>query len=130
MVDSIFWVQRLLRVLNKKVSEFTGSGRAPMEYPLEKVVAQILKDSHGNQALQSFCSGLLKNMQSRRPSDKYVAYRKVGPVHAVLILPLFALHNPGNCHCLSPVPSRCAYNHTFYVVTGTGSCVQQARGVP
>ncbi|CAK9199570.1 unnamed protein product [Sphagnum troendelagicum] len=72
----LFIEERLLRVLNKKVSEFTGSGRAPMEYPLEKVVAQILKDSHGNQALQSFCSGLLKNMQSRRPSDKYVAYRK------------------------------------------------------
>ncbi|CAM6037532.1 unnamed protein product [Sphagnum compactum] len=71
----LFIEERLLRVLNKKVSEFTGSGRAPMEYPLEKVVAQILKDSHGNQALQSFCSGLLKNMQSR-PSDKYVAYRK------------------------------------------------------
>ncbi|CAM6011530.1 unnamed protein product [Sphagnum balticum] len=72
----LFIEERLLRVLNKKVSEFTGSGRAPMEYPLEKVVAQILKDSHGNQPLQSFCSGLLKNMQSRRPSDKYVAYRK------------------------------------------------------
>jgi len=82
-------LQKLLRVLNKEVSGFTGSGKAPMEYALEKVISHIISDAHGDQALQVFCSTLLRNMKTRL-SDKYVAYRKVRPqatlVYAVSIV--------------------------------------------
>lgn len=69
-------LQKLLRALNREVSSFTGSGKAPMEYSLEKVIAHICGDAHADQPLQVFCRSLLKNMQ-RHLNDKYVAYRKV-----------------------------------------------------
>lgn len=68
--------QKLLRTLNREVSFFTGSGKAPMEYSLEKVIAHICNDVHADQSLQVFCRILLKNMKSHL-NDKYVAYRKV-----------------------------------------------------
>eukprot|EP01018_Ginkgo_biloba_P011217 Gb_22849 [translate_table: standard] len=68
----------LLRALNKKVRDFTGSGKTPMEYPLQKVVQRMLKDAEkaGDGCMHAFCQAFLKNMQNRQPSDKYVAYRK------------------------------------------------------
>ncbi|XP_024381473.1 histone-lysine N-methyltransferase ATXR3 isoform X3 [Physcomitrium patens] len=71
----LFIEEKLLRALNREVSSFTGSGKAPMEYSLEKVIAHICGDAHADQPLQVFCRSLLKNMQ-RHLNDKYVAYRK------------------------------------------------------
>lgn len=73
---SLDMLQKLLRALNREVSSFTGSGKAPMEYSLEKVISHICSDVHADQPLQVFCRSLLKNMKSHL-NDKYVAYRKV-----------------------------------------------------
>nr|XP_024389357.1 uncharacterized protein LOC112288888 isoform X3 [Physcomitrium patens] len=71
----LFIEEKLLRALNREVSSFTGSGKAPMEYSLEKVISHICSDVHADQPLQVFCRSLLKNMKSHL-NDKYVAYRK------------------------------------------------------
>lgn len=76
-------LQKLLRTLNREVSSFTGSGKAPMEYPLEKVITHICSDTNTDQSLQIFCRSLLKNMKSHL-NDKYVAYRKV---HGLTVKP-------------------------------------------
>ncbi|KAG0624404.1 hypothetical protein M758_3G245200 [Ceratodon purpureus] len=71
----LFIEEKLLRTLNREVSSFTGSGKAPMEYSLEKVITHICNDMHSDQPLQIFCRILLKNMKNHL-NDKYVAYRK------------------------------------------------------
>lgn len=76
MFNVVELLQRLLRTLNREVSSFTGSGKAPMEYPLEKVITHICNDMNTDQSLLVFCRSLLKNMKNHL-NDKYVAYRKV-----------------------------------------------------
>lgn len=58
------------------MSTFTNSGKAPMEYSLERVITHICNDANADQYEQAFCRNLLKNMKSHL-NDKYVAYRKV-----------------------------------------------------
>ncbi|KAJ7518910.1 hypothetical protein O6H91_20G014700 [Diphasiastrum complanatum] len=67
----------LLRTLNEEASHYTGTRKAPMEYPLISVVQKMSLDAQraNNRSLHVFCQGLLSNMQ-KRPKDKYVAYRK------------------------------------------------------
>ncbi|KAL2644717.1 hypothetical protein R1flu_012304 [Riccia fluitans] len=73
-----FIEERLLMVLNKEGKQFTGSGRAPMEYPLERVVQRIASEAQISKdwALYDFAEQLLSNMQARRNRFKFVAYRK------------------------------------------------------
>jgi len=68
----------LLRVLNEKVRDFTGTGNTPMEYPLQNVVERMIEDAEkaSNSCMRTFFQGLLKALQSRQSTDKYVAYRK------------------------------------------------------
>ncbi|KAK4486863.1 hypothetical protein RD792_006171 [Penstemon davidsonii] len=67
----------LLRTLNKKVRNFTGSGNTPMIYPLKPVFEEIFEtaeESHDRRTMR-FCQFILKAINSR-PEDNYVAYRK------------------------------------------------------
>ncbi|XP_042517528.1 histone-lysine N-methyltransferase ATXR3-like [Macadamia integrifolia] len=67
----------LLRVLNKQVRSFTGTGNTPMMYPLQRVVEEILKTAQerGDKRIMKICQCILKSMEDRR-EDNYVAYRK------------------------------------------------------
>ncbi|PIA58437.1 hypothetical protein AQUCO_00500399v1 [Aquilegia coerulea] len=66
----------LLCALNMKVRHFTGTGNAPMKYPLQPVVEEILKNAEdGDKRLIKMCQVILKAMRSR-PEDNYIAYRK------------------------------------------------------
>ncbi|XP_043725695.1 histone-lysine N-methyltransferase ATXR3-like isoform X3 [Telopea speciosissima] len=68
----------LLRVLNKQVRSFTGTGNTPMKYPLQRVVEEILKTTAqegGDKRIMRVCQCILKSMENR-PEDNYVAYRK------------------------------------------------------
>ncbi|KAL5976100.1 hypothetical protein ACLOJK_020430 [Asimina triloba] len=74
----LFIEEVLLRCLNKQVRHFTGSGNAPMVYPLQPVLEEILNtaDEGGDDTSNiKICHEILKAIQSR-PQDKYVAYRK------------------------------------------------------
>lgn len=68
----------LLRVLNENVRDFTGTGNTPMEYPLQNVVERMIEKAEkaGDSRMRTFFQGLLKALQSRQSTDKYVAYRK------------------------------------------------------
>lgn len=68
----------LLRALNEKVRDFTGTGNTPMEYPLQNVVERMIEDAEKacDSRMRTCFQGLLKALQSRQPADKYVAYRK------------------------------------------------------
>ncbi|KAH9323189.1 hypothetical protein KI387_017828, partial [Taxus chinensis] len=68
----------LLRVLNENVRDYTGTGKTPMEYPLQDVVQRMVAHAEklGDIRKQTFFQGLLKAMQSRQSAEKYVAYRK------------------------------------------------------
>ncbi|BBN01324.1 [histone H3]-lysine4 N-trimethyltransferase ATXR3 [Marchantia polymorpha subsp. ruderalis] len=72
-----FIEERLLLVLNKEGSKYTGTGKAPMEYPLERVVQRIASEAEicKDWALYDFADQLLVNMKARQ-RDKFVAYRK------------------------------------------------------
>ncbi|XP_010267835.1 PREDICTED: histone-lysine N-methyltransferase ATXR3-like isoform X2 [Nelumbo nucifera] len=67
----------LLRTLNKQVRSFTGSGNAPMLYPLKTVLEEIKTNAEqgGDACILKMCLGILKAIDSR-PEDNYVAYRK------------------------------------------------------
>jgi hypothetical protein len=67
----------LLRALNKKVRDFTGTGNTPMKYPLQPVVEGILKsaqEEHDSRIVR-LCQFMLTAIH-KRPEDNYVAYRK------------------------------------------------------
>ncbi|XP_052177771.1 histone-lysine N-methyltransferase ATXR3 isoform X2 [Diospyros lotus] len=73
----VFIEDVLLRMLNKQVRHFTGTGNTPMMYPLQPVVEDILKtakEEHDTRIVK-FCECILKAIDSR-PGDNYVAYRK------------------------------------------------------
>ncbi|KAK9155920.1 hypothetical protein Sjap_003400 [Stephania japonica] len=67
----------LLRTLNMQVRRFTGSGNAPMKYPLQPVIEEIQRTAEENcdKRTMRMCQGILKAIRSR-PEDNYVAYRK------------------------------------------------------
>ncbi|XP_042477330.1 histone-lysine N-methyltransferase ATXR3-like isoform X2 [Macadamia integrifolia] len=67
----------LLRVLNKQVRSFTGTGNTPMMYSLRRVVEDILRiaQESGDERTVKACQCILKSMENR-PEDNYVAYRK------------------------------------------------------
>ncbi|XP_019167719.1 PREDICTED: histone-lysine N-methyltransferase ATXR3 [Ipomoea nil] len=73
----IFIEDVLLRTLNRKVRDFTGSGNTPMIYPLKPVFEVILEEAEGNQDKRTaiLCQVILKAIDNR-PQDNYVAYRK------------------------------------------------------
>ncbi|XP_057838042.2 histone-lysine N-methyltransferase ATXR3 [Cryptomeria japonica] len=68
----------LLRVLNESVRDYTGTGKTPMEYPVQDVVQRMIVQAEKCDDVhkQTFFQGLLKTMQSRESTEKYVAYRK------------------------------------------------------
>lgn len=68
-------------MLNKEGSKYTGTGKAPMEYPLERVVQRIASEAEicKDWALYDFADQLLVNMKARQ-RDKFVAYRKVSSI--------------------------------------------------
>lgn len=74
----LFIEEVLLRVLNKQVRSFTGTGNTPMIYPLQPVVEEIQRTAQegGDTRVVKMCQGILRDMESRR-DDNYVAYRKV-----------------------------------------------------
>ena len=62
--------------MNQEVRQFTGVGKAPTKFPLERVVNRACIDFEK----RSFISALAKNMWNRMErgmNDSYVAYRKV-----------------------------------------------------
>ncbi|KAJ0966069.1 hypothetical protein J5N97_027207 [Dioscorea zingiberensis] len=67
----------LLRSLNKQVRHFTGTGNAPMVYPLRPIFEEIqtTAEEEGNLRIVKLCQTILKAMHNR-PDDKYVSYRK------------------------------------------------------
>ncbi|KAK6919412.1 Protein SET DOMAIN GROUP 2, C-terminal [Dillenia turbinata] len=67
----------LLRVLNKQVRCFTGTGNTPMTYPLQPVIEEILKKAEEEHDLRTvkLCQSILKSIDNRT-DDNYVAYRK------------------------------------------------------
>ncbi|KAK7312744.1 hypothetical protein VNO77_36837 [Canavalia gladiata] len=73
----LFIEDKLLRMLNKQVRGFTGTGNTPMSYPLHPVIEEIERcaEEHCDAGTVRMCLGILKAMDSR-PDDKYVAYRK------------------------------------------------------
>ncbi|KAF5186081.1 Histone-lysine n-methyltransferase atxr3 [Thalictrum thalictroides] len=85
MPEELYWTiedkhsfieNTLLCALNMKVRHFTGTGNAPMKYPLQPVVEEILKNAEdGDKHLMKLCQSILKAMRSR-PEDNYIAYRK------------------------------------------------------
>lgn len=74
----VFIEDVLLRTLNKKVRQFTGSGSTPMVYTLRPVIEEIqdLAEDNGDFRTIRMCQSLLRAIDSRA-DDKYVAYRKV-----------------------------------------------------
>ena len=71
--------QDLLKALNQEVRQFTGVGKAPTKFPLERVVNRALNACIDFEK-RSFISALAKNMWNRMErgtNDSYVAYRKV-----------------------------------------------------
>ncbi|XP_071726293.1 histone-lysine N-methyltransferase ATXR3-like isoform X2 [Rutidosis leptorrhynchoides] len=73
----VFIEDVLLRILNKQVRSFTGTGNTPMKYSLKPVIEDILKiakEDHDTRTAE-LCQFMLKAMSSR-PDDNYVAYRK------------------------------------------------------
>ncbi|CAM6122763.1 unnamed protein product [Calypogeia fissa] len=72
-----FIEERLLLALNREASKFTGSGKAPMEYNLERVVERIITEAcaDNNWELRDFSEQLLTSMRLNQ-KDKFVAYRK------------------------------------------------------
>ncbi|XAR55424.1 hypothetical protein NMG60_11035491 [Bertholletia excelsa] len=67
----------VLRVLNKQVQHFTGTGNTPMMYNLKPVIEEILKNADEDHDTRTarICECIL-NAVSSRPEDNYVAYRK------------------------------------------------------
>lgn len=77
MEKHVFIEDVLLRVLNKQVRQYTGSGSTPMTYPLRPVIEEVLetaKKAHDMRMLK-LCEALLQAIDSR-PEDNYVSYRK------------------------------------------------------
>lgn len=73
----VFVEEMILRVLNKQVRQYTGSGSTPMTYPLKPVIEEILgiaKQDNNTRNLK-LCEAILQAIDSR-PEDNYVAYRK------------------------------------------------------
>ena len=65
--------------MNQEVRQFTGVGKAPTKFPLERVVNRALNACIDFEK-RSFISALAKNMWNRMErgmNDSYVAYRKV-----------------------------------------------------
>lgn len=73
----VFIEDVLLRVLNKQVRHYTGSGSTPMTYPLKPVIEEVLATSKEEHDMRTakLCEALLNAVDSR-PEDNYVAYRK------------------------------------------------------
>lgn len=74
----LFVEDKLLRMLNKQVNHFTGTGNTPMSYPLQPAIEEIERYAEEQCDVRTvrMCQGILKAIASR-PDDKYVAYRKV-----------------------------------------------------
>ncbi|KAG8386975.1 hypothetical protein BUALT_Bualt03G0204500 [Buddleja alternifolia] len=73
----LFIEEVLLRALNKRVRNFTGSGNTPMIYPLKSVFEEIFvtAEENNDRRTMRICQFILKAIDSR-PEDNYVAYRK------------------------------------------------------
>ncbi|KNA15540.1 hypothetical protein SOVF_097420 isoform A [Spinacia oleracea] len=73
----VFIEETILRVLNKQVRNYTGSGNTPMTYPLRPVVEEILRIAKQDNNIRTLklCEALLQAVDGR-PDDNYVAYRK------------------------------------------------------
>ncbi|KAL2938051.1 Histone-lysine N-methyltransferase ATXR3 [Bienertia sinuspersici] len=73
----VFIEDTILRVLNKQVRSYTGSGNTPMKYPLKPVIEELLgiAKQDNNMRTWKLCEGLLQAIDGR-PEDNYVAYRK------------------------------------------------------
>ncbi|KAL5731042.1 hypothetical protein ACHQM5_003804 [Ranunculus cassubicifolius] len=73
----IFIEDTLLRALNMQVRHYTGTGNAPMKYPLQSVIEEIQAKSEkdGDKRIMKMCHSILKAIRCR-PEDNYVAYRK------------------------------------------------------
>lgn len=73
----VFIEDMILRVLNKQVRHFTGSGNTPMTYPLKPVIEEILGNAKQDTDMRTLklCETLLQAIEGR-PDDNYVAYRK------------------------------------------------------
>ncbi|KAG5020992.1 hypothetical protein JHK87_016847 [Glycine soja] len=73
----LFVEDKLLRMLNKQVNHFTGTGNTPMSYPLQPAIEEIERYAEEQCDVRTvrMCQGILKAIASR-PDDKYVAYRK------------------------------------------------------
>ncbi|XP_021746148.1 histone-lysine N-methyltransferase ATXR3-like [Chenopodium quinoa] len=73
----VFIEDVILRVLNKQVRQYTGSGNTPMTYPLRPVIVEILGTAKqdNNTSTLKLCEALLQAIDGR-PDDNYVAYRK------------------------------------------------------
>uniref|UniRef100_A0A5B6ZPZ1 Putative histone-lysine N-methyltransferase ATXR3 n=1 Tax=Davidia involucrata TaxID=16924 RepID=A0A5B6ZPZ1_DAVIN len=67
----------ILRTMNKKVRQFTGTRNTPMIYPLKPVIEDILETAEADHDIRTaqLCQCILKAIDSR-PEDNYVAYRK------------------------------------------------------
>ncbi|KAI3465654.1 hypothetical protein Pfo_022317 [Paulownia fortunei] len=78
LIDKHLFIEDvLLRTLNKRVRNFTGSGNTPMIYPLKSVFEEILENAEENHDRRTIrlCQLILKAIDGR-PEDNYVAYRK------------------------------------------------------
>ncbi|XP_024523733.1 histone-lysine N-methyltransferase ATXR3 [Selaginella moellendorffii] len=69
-----FMEETLLQAINKEVKQFTGTGKAPIDFSLEPVIQRIVDDAQDT-SMQQFAQGLLSNMRNRT-KEKYLAYRK------------------------------------------------------
>ncbi|GBG92028.1 hypothetical protein CBR_g54148 [Chara braunii] len=72
-----FIEERLLRVLNQEMRDFTGTGKAPDQTPLESLVEKIMKDAErsGDKPLQDFCQCVCNGIREQE-DEKPVAWRK------------------------------------------------------
>ncbi|KAK7404932.1 hypothetical protein VNO78_05993 [Psophocarpus tetragonolobus] len=73
----LFIEDKLLRMLNKQVKYFTGTGNTPISYPLQPVIEEVERyaEAYCDVRTVKMCQGILKAIESR-PDDKYIAYRK------------------------------------------------------